>query len=188
LLIVIVWINGAFGAGKSTVTAALRAARPQAREFDPEYVGYVLRRFVDVPTGDFQDLPLWRSLTVKFVAGLARAYPGTWVVPMTLLRAEYRAEILGGLRARGVPLLHVVLQVPEPVLRARIDADAELAEAREWRQAHVAEAMESLTGLAAREPFTIEIGNGQGTRPEAVAEEILRRCGLVGCGATRPGR
>jgi hypothetical protein len=171
---VIVWINGAFGAGKSTVTSALLAAGPGLHTFDPEHIGYVLQRVRPVPTGDFQDLPSWRSLTVRILSGLARVSRGTWVVPMTLLRADYRAEILGGLRSRGVPVRHVVLQVPEPVLRARIDGDEELAAARAWRHAHVARALKAFDGIAAKEPDTVEIVNDAGSPPEAVAAEILR--------------
>jgi hypothetical protein len=98
---VIVWINGAFGAGKSTTAGLLLESLEGARLFDPEYVGYLLQRFVPVPTGDFQDLPLWRTLTVQTLAGLDREHPGTWVVPMTLVNGGYRAEIHGGLRRLG---------------------------------------------------------------------------------------
>jgi len=40
---VIVWLNGAFGAGKSTTAKALVALSPRLRLFDPEWVGYLLR-------------------------------------------------------------------------------------------------------------------------------------------------
>jgi hypothetical protein len=181
---VIVWINGAFGAGKSTVTSALLALRPDFREFDPEYVGYVLRRFVPNPSGDFQDLALWRRLTVQFAYGLDRLHPATWVVPMTLLRADYRAEILDGLRGRGVALRHVVLSVPEATLRARIDADAELHDAREWRHSHVDGALAALRDL----PDTIEVSNADGREPAEVASEILERLGLRALSATEAPR
>jgi hypothetical protein len=167
---VIVWINGAFGAGKSTVVAALRELRPDLREFDPEYVGYVLRRFVPVPTGDFQDLRLWRTLTVQFARGLVGMVPATWVVPMTLLDPGYRAEILDGLRLKGIPVRQVVLTVPEDTLRKRIDADTELADAREWRHDHVSRALVELSGLAVREPDTFEVDNDARTPAEVAAE------------------
>lgn len=50
--IVIVWINGAFGAGKTVVAEALLSHLPGARLFDPERVGFLLRELVEVPTGD----------------------------------------------------------------------------------------------------------------------------------------
>ena len=54
----IVWVNGAFGSGKSTLVDELRPQGPEALVHDPEMVGYVLREIVEVPTGDFQDLRL----------------------------------------------------------------------------------------------------------------------------------
>jgi len=172
---VIVWINGAFGAGKSTTAGLLLESLEGARLFDPEYVGYLLRRFVPVPTGDFQDLPLWRTLTVQTLAGLDREHPGTWVVPMTLVNRGYRAEIHGGLRRLGHTLHHAVLVVPEPVLRDRIDNDENDRPAREWRQDHVASAMAELPGLAGSEPDTYEI---DATRaPDEVVADLLVHIG-----------
>ena len=67
----IVWINGPFGVGKSTTSGLLAAAWPQAIEFDPEVLGYVLRRWQ--PDGlqidDFQDLSVWRCLVRETAAG-----------------------------------------------------------------------------------------------------------------------
>jgi hypothetical protein len=172
---VIVWINGAFGAGKSTTAGLLLEAIEDGRLFDPERVGYLLRRFVPVPSGDFQDLPLWRTLTVQTLGGLDREHPGTWVVPMTLVNPEYRAELHGGLRRLGHTLHHAVLVVPEPVLRERIDNDANDRPARDWRQQHVASAVAELPGLAAREPDTYEI---DATRaPDEVVADILVHIG-----------
>lgn len=152
----IVWINGAFGAGKSTVAKLLADTVPGMRLFDPEYVGFLLREFVDVPTGDFQDLPLWRSLTVQTLVGLARAYDHPWVVPMTLLNPAYRAELLGGLRMTGLTVQQAVLRVPEAELRSRIDGDETLTTARGWRHRHVSAALAELAGLAEREADTRE--------------------------------
>jgi hypothetical protein len=38
----IIWINGAFGAGKTTLAEELQRRLPEAMPFDPEYVGYTL--------------------------------------------------------------------------------------------------------------------------------------------------
>lgn len=54
-----IWINGAFGAGKTTLADELHLRLPDALAFDPEYVGYILTRWVPAPeSGDFQDIPL----------------------------------------------------------------------------------------------------------------------------------
>jgi len=119
---VIVWLDGAFGAGKTTLASELHRRLPDALPFDPEHVGFVLRQWVPVPSGDFQDLPLWRSLTAEFAIGLDREYGRHVITPMTLVDAGHRAEIFGLLETAGVPLLHVFLDVAPEELRRRISA------------------------------------------------------------------
>lgn len=116
----IVWINGAFGAGKTTLAEELSRRLPDAVLYDPEYVGYMLRRWVPVPTGDFQDLPSWRELVVAAALSLRKHHSGTLIVPMTLINDDYLNEILGGLRARGEDVLHTFLDLDPDVLRQRI--------------------------------------------------------------------
>ena len=90
----IVWVNGAFGSGKSTLVEELRGRWPDALVFDPEVIGYVLREIVEVPTGDFQDLRLWRRQVAGFLVGLAEEYGRrTVLVPMTLVNPAYVAEV-----------------------------------------------------------------------------------------------
>ena len=61
----IVWVNGAFGAGKTTTAARLTEMWKGSRRFDPEQVGYALgNNLKDIPFSDFQDLPPWRPLVV----------------------------------------------------------------------------------------------------------------------------
>jgi hypothetical protein len=120
---VIVWINGPFGVGKTTLTAELCRRAPRTRAFDPERIGWVLKRTVGlIKQGDYQDLPAWRSATVAAAAWQARG-ADPLVVPMTILRRRYLDEILGGLRARGHDVRHVLLDVSAPVLVERIETD-----------------------------------------------------------------
>jgi hypothetical protein len=144
---VIVWINGAFGSGKTTTAGLVVTMLDGAKLFDPEYVGYMLMPFVESPTGDFQDLRLWRHLVVEAMTGLARQYPHPWVAPMSLINAAYRAEILGGIRGGGVEVREFVLAVPEQNLRARIDADQMDPKARQWRHDHVSQALTTFASL-----------------------------------------
>ena len=147
LLAMIVWINGAFGSGKTTTAGLLTERLEGAKVFDPEYVGYMLMPFVESPTGDFQDLPLWRHLVVQTMTGLATQHPRVWVAPMSLINAAYRTEIFDGLRAAGVEVREYVLTLPEKQLRARIDADQLDTQARQWRQDHVAQALTTFAAL-----------------------------------------
>lgn len=120
----IVWINGAFGAGKTTAARDLIDLIPNSTLFDPEVIGGGLadllpaKRLAEV--GDHQDLPIWRRLVVDTAAALLAELGGVLVVPMTLLSQEYRDEIFGGLAARRIPVHHIALTPAETILRARI--------------------------------------------------------------------
>lgn len=52
----IVWINGPFGVGKTTLATGLEARMP-GRVFDPEKVGFLLRSIIKEPIDDFQHWP-----------------------------------------------------------------------------------------------------------------------------------
>lgn len=119
----IIWINGAFGAGKTTLAQQLHRRMPEALEFDPEYVGYLLRKWVPMPSsGDFQDIPLWRTLVADFATGMAKQYERPVIVPMTLIHPGYRRDIFERIQDGGVGLLHVFLDLPADELRRRINA------------------------------------------------------------------
>ncbi|MEU7381089.1 MULTISPECIES: NUDIX domain-containing protein [unclassified Streptomyces] len=120
----IVWINGAFGAGKTTTARELIELIPNSTLFDPEVIGGALAHLLPpkhlAEAGDYQDLPIWRRMVIDTAAALLAELGGTLVVPMTLLRQEYRDEIFGGLAARRVAVRHVLLAPAETILRERI--------------------------------------------------------------------
>ncbi|KNE84255.1 MULTISPECIES: AAA family ATPase [Streptomyces] len=117
----LVWVNGAFGSGKSTLVDELRRRWPEALVYDPEMVGYVLREIVEVPTGDFQDLRLWRRQVGDLAVGLVEEYRRPVLVPMTLVNPQYAGEIFGVLEVAGVTVHHFFLQVSREILEKRID-------------------------------------------------------------------
>ncbi|GAA2993855.1 NUDIX hydrolase [Streptomyces fulvorobeus] len=120
----IVWINGAFGAGKTSAAYGLIDLLPDSSVYDPELTAEALARLLPqkklAEVTDFQELPIWRRLVVDTAAALLAELPGVLVVPMTLLRQEYRDEIFGGLAARRIPVCHVLLAPEETILRSRI--------------------------------------------------------------------
>ncbi|MGW1165865.1 NUDIX hydrolase [Streptomyces sp. NPDC002550] len=144
----VVWINGAFGAGKTTTARELIELIPNSTLFDPEVIGAGLthllpaKRLAEV--GDFQDLPIWRRLVVDTAAAMVAELGGTLVVPMTLLRQEYRDEIFGGLAARRISVHHLLLAPAETILRQRIagrEVPPDLPEGemriRQWSYDHI---------------------------------------------------
>ncbi|MCY4014820.1 MAG: AAA family ATPase [Gammaproteobacteria bacterium] len=117
----VVWINGAFGAGKSTVAQRLAAALPDAAVFDPEPLARLIRDAMPPSRrpSDYQDSALWRHLTVEAVGGLA-AGSGVVIVPMTLIDERYFADTVGVLRASGVHVHHFSLTASPATIRRRL--------------------------------------------------------------------
>jgi predicted kinase len=118
---VIVWLNGAFAAGKTTLAKELHRRLPDAVVYNPEDVGAMLWKWM-APNDDFQDLPSWRELVVATALSLRRHHADTLIVPMSLIRDAYRDEILGGLADAGEEVLHVFREADPGVLRQRLDA------------------------------------------------------------------
>ncbi|MFF8880113.1 NUDIX hydrolase [Streptomyces flaveolus] len=143
----VVWINGAFGAGKTTTARELIELIPNSTLFDPEVIGAALAHLLPpkrlAEAGDFQELPIWRRLVIDTAAAMLGELGGTLVVPMTLLRQDYRDEIFGGLAARRIAVRHVLLAPAETILRERIAArevpdvaDGEIR-VRQWSYDHI---------------------------------------------------
>ena len=82
-MLVIIWLNGGFGAGKTTLAKELHRRLPDAVVYDPEDVGLMLWKWVR-PDGDFQRLPSWRELVVATALSLRRHHAETLIVPMSL--------------------------------------------------------------------------------------------------------
>ncbi|MFE9661239.1 NUDIX domain-containing protein [Streptomyces sp. NPDC005955] len=121
----IVWINGAFGAGKTTTARELIELIPNSTLFDPEVIGGALSQLLppkrlDEVT-DHQDLPIWRRLVVDTAAALLAEVGGVLVVPATLLRQDYRDEVFGALASRRIDVRHLLLAPAETILRERIE-------------------------------------------------------------------
>lgn len=91
----ILMLNGAFGAGKTTLANALLARRPDLMLFDPEEVGFLLWRLLDT-RDDFQDLPQWPPLVVETARVLVATTGRGLVVPMTLVDPHNYATIRAG--------------------------------------------------------------------------------------------
>jgi predicted kinase len=173
---VIIWINGGFGAGKTMLAEELHRRLPDAVVYDPEDVGLMLWKWVP-PDGDFQRLPSWRELVVATALSLRRHHADTLIVPMSLIRDAYRAEILGGLADAGEEVLHVFLAADEGVLRERLDARVTQPD-RDWDQAAREFGMtgvNEMVAAAARQPAGTLLLRSDRLGPAELADEVLAR-------------
>jgi gluconate kinase len=176
---VIIWINGGFGAGKTTLAEELHRRLPDAIVYNPEDVGLMLWKQMR-PNGDFQHLPSWRELVVATALSLRRHHAETLIVPMSLIRDAYRVEILGGLADAGEEVLHVFLEVDASVLRERLNARVTERD-REWDQAAREFGMtgvDEMVAAAARQPDGTLMLRSDRLAPAELADEVLARADL----------
>ncbi|MFC8660819.1 AAA family ATPase [Streptomyces sp. NPDC057199] len=173
----IVWVNGAFGSGKSTLVDELRPRWPEALVYDPETVGYVLREIVEVPTGDFQDLRLWRRQVADLAVGLVEEYRRPVLVPMTLVNPGYVGEIFGALKDAGIDVHHFFLKVSREVLEKRIDGRSFTPDSpeqdekvRRWCKDRIAPCMTAADTLPSDTVFL----DGE-LPPQELADQVLAR-------------
>ena len=179
----IIWLNGGFGAGKTTLAEELRRRLPDAVLYDPEDVGLMLWKWLP-PGGDFQHLPSWRELVIATTVSLRRHHADTLIVPMSLIRDAYRDEIFGGLEAAGEHVVHVFLQVEAGVLRERLNARV-TKPGRTWDQAAREIGMtgvDEIVAAAARQPDGTLMLRSDKLTPAELADEVMAAAGLRGLG------
>jgi len=172
---VIIWLNGTFGAGKTTTAKGLVKRLEQARLFDPELVGDTLMEALkDHDFADFQDLPPWRELVPVFAESIAAFTGQHLIAPQTVLSEAYWAELAQSFRKRSLDVFHVLLHVDTEVLTARIEADEIPIGARRWRLDHIREYEKSRSWMEAAADIVID---STGLPAADVAERIAIESG-----------
>lgn len=170
--ILIIWINGAFGAGKTQAAHALARRLPQSFVCDPEQLGFGLQRMTPPKLrGDFQDLPEWRAGVVSRLAAIDAAFGGVLIVPMTLVNPDYYDETVGQLRRQGHDVRHVALLASRATLLGRLRSRAEGPDS--WGAQQIERCLQGLSGLDASEHLPTDALNHQ-----QVVDEIGCRCQL----------
>lgn len=166
----IIFINGSFGVGKTTVAELLVKRLPNSLLFDPETVGYMLRHILNpiISNYDFQDLPQWRPLVVTVASMLKEGYGRTLIMPMTIWHKPYFEEIIGGLRQIEPDFHHFCLLAPEETIHRRLTQRGNPPEQYPWLQERVERCTESLHAPE----FATHIDTNAKT-PAAIVTEIL---------------
>lgn len=173
----ILWLNGSFGAGKTTVAHELQRRLGDAFVYDPENVGYFLRK--NAPevcrTEDFQDVPLWRAFNYETLKWIAGTYPGVIIAPMTLNRQQYFDEIIGRLVQDGVPVRHIILWAGRETLLKRL---RKRSLGRLSREEFAVRAIGRSLAFFATRPEEEKVLTDDLTVDQAV-EAVAARCGLA---------
>ena len=119
---VIIWLNGAWGAGKTTTSIELNRRLENSLIFDPEEAGFYINKML--PKGlhrnDFQEFEEWRLINYEMLKLLDTNHQGIIIVPMTIINSTYIKEIIGKLQDDGHVVHHYILKANELSLNKRL--------------------------------------------------------------------
>src|SRR5690625_4943439 len=107
----IIWINGTFGAGKTTTAYELHKRLNHSFVYDPEHFGYAFMKNIpkDIAAQDFQDYPLWRTINYSLIKQISTQYSGILIIPMTIANKRYFSDIIGTLIQDDIDIHHFTL-------------------------------------------------------------------------------
>ena len=166
----IIWINGAFGSGKTTVSNILNKSIKNSAIYDPEAIGDTISNLVpkNMRLEDFQDYPEWRRWNKELLKSISSNYGGILIVPMTLYKKAYYDDIIGSLIKEGIEIRHFLLKVSKEEILNRLESrnDGTLG----WGKSKVDEILIGFDTI----DFTDVIPNPDGM-VNIVAKNILRK-------------
>jgi len=172
----IIWINGAFGSGKTSAAYELNRRLPNSFVYDPENVGYFIRKNTpaEFSKGDFQDISLWRQMNYELISLIASEYSGTLIIPMTLVNPTYYGETIGRLKADGLDVRHFILYASKKeILRRLRYRKSRIFGGDTFAEDSVDRCINSFDNLITEEKIDTEnLSVGE------VVSEIADRCGL----------
>ncbi|MTI47905.1 MAG: tunicamycin resistance protein [Firmicutes bacterium] len=118
----IIWINGSFGSGKTSISNQLNKRLKNSYIYDPEEVGFFIRNNIPstLKNYDFQDFHLWREFNYKMLSYIESNYKGIIIVPMTIIKKQYFDEIIGRLVSDGILVKHFTLLASKDTLIDRL--------------------------------------------------------------------
>jgi hypothetical protein len=120
--LMLIWLNGAFGIGKTQTAFELHSRIPGSFVFDPEQIGFLLRKIVpsEVCVGDFQNHRIWREYTCQGLQYIAQNFAGAIIVPMTVVDPLYYDQTVGALRYGGLQVHHFTLLASRDTILGRL--------------------------------------------------------------------
>lgn len=119
----IIWINGAFGSGKTTCAFELQRRLPNSYVYDPENIGFFLNQNLPktMRERDFQNYEQWRLFNYEMLSALEKKHDGIIIVPMTITNRQYYDEIIGRLMQDEISVHHFILYAQKETLVRRLN-------------------------------------------------------------------
>ena len=170
----IIWINGAFGSGKTTCTYELHKRLPDSFVYDPENIGYFIRKNIpeELHEPDFQNHEQWRLFNYGMLKYLSVAYDGTLLVPMTLVNRQYYDEIIGRLAREGIPIKHYILYAEKKTIEKRLNK--RLERGNTWARSQIDRCLYAFDHTITEEKIITD-----NKSIDSVVEEIAAKSGLT---------
>lgn len=117
----ILWINGPFGSGKTTLANNIKSKVPNSILFDPEEIGGLIHKIVPgAKSKEFQEYDVWSDLVIRGIRGLKEEFNLPIIVPMTLVDPKNNDKIFNGLSCEEIEFRHIFLEIDENTLSERI--------------------------------------------------------------------
>lgn len=169
----IIWLNGAFGAGKTQTAYELHRRLPNSYVYDPENAGFFIRD--NLPPGlersDFQDFLMWRSFNREMLDYIASRYDGHIIVPMTVTKRAYYDDMAGALSQRH-EVRHFILWAGRETLKKRLAS--RLERSGSWGHQQIDRCLRAFeTEVTEQKVYT------DGLNPYQVVDKIGELCGLT---------
>lgn len=163
----LIWINGAFGAGKTQTAFELNRRIPNSFVYDPENLGLFISRNIpsSIKESDFQDYEMWRKLNCSLIKDIRDKYEGVLIIPMTIVNPQYFNEVVGSLRNCGIDVKHYTLMASKETLLKRLKSRGDGAHS--WGARQIDRCLEGLSN----ELFQYHIDT-ESISIEEVAEKI----------------
>jgi adenylylsulfate kinase-like enzyme len=123
MCIKIIWINGAFGSGKTTTAFEINRRLENSFVYDPENMGYFFRRNMPkeiLAKDDFQNETLWRQFNYEIIKNIALKYNGIIIIPMTIYNVQYYREIIERLIEQNIVIEHYILGATKKTIIKRL--------------------------------------------------------------------
>ena len=133
----IIWLNGPFGVGKTSLANLLHQEIPDSILYDPEHLGDFFQEILPkaVCPEDFQDYPIWRQTTVQIIRDLATKTGKVIIVPMTVFKKEYYQEIIEQGLIEDMYVQHNILVAEKETILDRLDKRTQ--ENNNWALKHL---------------------------------------------------
>lgn len=170
----IIWLNGAFGSGKTTCAFELNRRLPGSYVYDPENIGYFIRKNTPkkLHKSDFQDHEQWRAFNYEMLKYIYHEYDGTIIVPMTIVNPQYYGEIIQRLIDGGADLDHYILYAGKETLLKRLNKRLERGDT--WAKAQIDRCIYAFDNDITEEKIITD-----GRSIDSIVEEIVGRSGLT---------